>query len=179
MRKKLILTLAAATLLSPLTCLPARADVNPPKPVRGGDYWLRNEHTWVEWEVNAAELPGRLTPQWPADFQEPGALLNMDWRIERWPVVRKFSKGERLKALPDVGGGVIMKDLDGSSWLRVQLEDGQLCFVRANARYVKPAADVTARQTARLVQRAQADLVKSFAPPIEAPTMEEASEEQP
>ena len=168
MRKKILIALTALSLHSLLATAPVRADVNPPKPTRGGDYWLRNENTWVEWEVKT-DLPGRLTPVWPSDFQSPGALLNMDWRIERWPVVHKFTKGERLKALPDVGGGVIMKDLDGSSWLRVQLEDGQICFVRANTRYVKPASDQTARETARTLQRAQADSAKALVAPVETP----------
>lgn len=141
MRKTLLIALMACSTLTAFG-----ADQVPrPKPLRGGDYWLRNENAWLEWEA-ASELSGRLTPQWPADFQEPGALLEIDWRIDRWPVVHKFAKGDHLQALPDAGGMVIMKDIDGSSWLRVKLENGQVCFVRANAKYLKPSAEATARR---------------------------------
>lgn len=141
MRKSLLIALMALSTLTTFAADPAPR----PKPLRGGDYWLRNENAWMEWEA-ASDLTGRLTPQWPADFQEPGALLEIDWRIERWPVVHKFAKGEHLQALPDAGGMVIMKDIDGSSWLRVKLENGQICFVRANSKFLKPSAQATAKR---------------------------------
>ena len=114
--------------------------VTPPKPFAGGDYWVRNENTWCEWEVTCNELSGHLSPAWPANDEEPGALLNLDWRMGGWPVVIKFPKGQHLKARPDSVGGSMWKDFDGNTWLRVQNGEGQFCFVRANSRFLKPVA---------------------------------------
>lgn len=124
--------------LALFTLLPGWAQPPAPRPYSGGDYWVRNENTWLEWEVSAKELNGRLTDRWPANDEEPGALLNIDWRIEQWPVVAKFLKGDRLKVRPDSVGGSMWKDFDGYTWMRVQLPDNRFCFVRANARYLKP-----------------------------------------
>ena len=114
--------------------------VTPPKPFAGGDYWVRNENTWCEWEVTCNELSGHLSPAWPANDEEPGALLNLDWRMGGWPVVIKFPKGQHLQARPDSVGGSMWKDFDGNTWLRVQNGEGQFCFVRANSRFLKPVA---------------------------------------
>jgi hypothetical protein len=83
-------------------------------------------------------LAGRLTPNWPADDRDPGALLKIDWLVPRWPVVATFSKGQRLRAVPDEGGGILIKDIDGSSWMKVETGTGGFCFVRANSKYVRP-----------------------------------------
>lgn len=115
-----------------------------PKPHSGGDYWIYNEHTWLDWEVVSNELVGRLTPQWPANEHEPGALLKVDWLVPQWPVVARFSKGTRLRAVPDEVGGILIKDIDGGSWMKVATPDGRFCFVRANARYIKPVRPVAA-----------------------------------
>ena len=120
--------------------LSAAQPLTPPKPFSGGDYWVRNENTWSEWEVTCNELSGHLSPAWPANDEEPGALLNLDWRMGGWPVVIKFPKGQHLKARPDSVGGSMWKDFDGNTWLRVQNGDGQFCFVRANSRFLKPVA---------------------------------------
>lgn len=117
---------------------PAGAEYFTPRPYSGGDYWLRIEQPWLDWEVTCPELAGRLTPSWPTNDEEPGALLEIDWAVSRWPVIRKFAKGDHIKARPDSVGGTMIKDLDGSSWMRVQLEDGRMCFVRANSRYLRP-----------------------------------------
>ncbi len=132
MFRKLFLVVAALT-MSPVWAQPPL-----PKPYGGGEYWVRNENTWVEWEVCSAELSGRQTPQWPEDDQEPEALLHIDWLIGRWPVVSKFSKGTVLQACPDPVGGTIWKDIDGASWLRVLRPEGGHCFVRANSKFIKP-----------------------------------------
>ncbi|MFN8609351.1 MAG: hypothetical protein U0931_17565 [Vulcanimicrobiota bacterium] len=126
-----LMMLPALSLAQPLT---------PPRPYAGGDYWVRNENTWSEWEVVCAELSGHLSSAWPINDEEPGALLNLDWRMGGWPVVIKFPKGQRLKARPDSVGGSMWKDFDGNTWLRVQVADNQFCFVRANARFLKPVA---------------------------------------
>ena len=70
-------------LLSFLLLAPAWSAAQPlttPRPYAGGDYWVRNENTWTEWEVTCAELSGHLCPAWPSNDEEPGALLNLDWR---------------------------------------------------------------------------------------------------
>lgn len=133
--KRLILWLflPALSLAQPLT---------PPKPYPGGDYWVRNENTWSDWEVVSPELSGHLSSSWPVDDEEPGALLNLDWRMGGWPVVIKFSKGQHLRVRPDSVGGSMWKDFDGNTWLRVQVADNQFCFVRANARFLKPIASL-------------------------------------
>ena len=131
----LLLLLPALSLAQPAT---------PPKPFSGGDYWVRNENTWTEWEVTCNELSGHLSPAWPANDEEPGALLNLDWRMGGWPVVIKFPKGQHLRARPDSVGGSMWKDFDGNTWLRVENGDGQFCFVRANSRFLKPVASTVA-----------------------------------
>jgi hypothetical protein len=88
--------------------------------------------------VVCPELVGRITPAWPADDQEPEALLKIDWLVPQWPVVARFGKGTRLQAVPDEVGGILIKDIDGGSWMKVRSPQGGFCFVRANAKYVKP-----------------------------------------
>jgi hypothetical protein len=121
---------------------PALAEPPVPKPHSGGDYWIYNEHTWLDWEVVCTELVGRMTPSWPQDDQDPGALLKVDWLVPQWPVVAKFAKGTRLQAIPDEVGGILIKDIDGSSWMKVDTGKGGFCFVRANAKYLKPVRPV-------------------------------------
>lgn len=123
-----------------VTAMSVAQPLTPPKPFAGGDYWVRNENTWTEWEVVCGELSGHLSPAWPVNDEEPGALLNLDWRMGGWPVVIKFPKGQRIKARPDSVGGSMWKDFDGNTWLRVQTAENQFCFVRANARFLKPVA---------------------------------------
>ena len=113
-----------------------------PRPYPGGDYWVRNEHTWLDWEVQCPELSGRLCRDWPQDDQQPGALLHVDWNVQRWPIVNTFHKGDRLRVKPDEAGGFLIKDIDGNSWMKVDLGSEQFCFVRAHARYVKPITPV-------------------------------------
>ena len=127
-------------LLFLLPALSLAQPVTPPKPFAGGDYWVRSENTWNEWEVTCNELSGHLSPAWPVNDEEPGALLNLDWRMGGWPVVIKYPKGQHLRARPDSVGGTMWKDFDGNTWLRVQNGDGQFCFVRANSRFLKPVA---------------------------------------
>src|SRR5688572_86106 len=100
MLKKLALILLLAT-------LPVWAEPPVPKPHGGGDYWIYNEDTWVDWEVTCKELAGRMTPSWPVDEAAPGALLKVDWLVPQWPVVARFGKGQRLQAVPDEGGGIL------------------------------------------------------------------------
>jgi hypothetical protein len=131
-----------------------------PKPHGGGDYWIYNENTWMDWEVICNELAGRITPAWPEDDQAPGALLKIDWLVPQWPVVAKFGKGQRLHAVPDEGGGILIKDIDGSSWMKVESGVGGFCFVRANAKYIRPVRPLPGQ-----------------APPPEAPAEELPPEE--
>lgn len=142
----------ALLIILPGWAQPDGASPPPPRAYSGGDYWVRCENTWLDWEVTSAQLNGHLTPVWPSNDEEPGALLNIDWQMQRWPVVARFTKGERLKARPDSVGGIMWKDLDGSSWMRVVLPDGQSCFVRANSRFVKPIKVETAAAATGLPQ---------------------------
>ena len=132
MLKSLLLMVALA-----LATVPAAAQPPVPKPHSGGDYWIYNEHTWLDWEVVCGELAGRMTPAWPDNDQEPEALLKIDWLVPQWPVVARFGKGTRLQAVPDEGGGILIKDIDGSSWMKVRSDKG-FCFVRANSKFIKP-----------------------------------------
>lgn len=122
-----------------LLVLPTAAQgANPPRPRDGGDYWLRDEETWLDWEVICPELAGRLTPSWPSDESSPEALYKIDWLVFQWPKVDQFVKGERLRAIPDEVGGILIKDIDGGTWMKVQTRNGGFCFVRANGKYVRP-----------------------------------------
>lgn len=125
-------------ILLSLNCAWAQAPL--PRAYGGGDYWVRSEHTWYDWEVTCPELAGRLPTNWPEDEEVAGALLGIDWTANRWPVIARFKRGERLRVKPDLAGGFLIKDIDGSSWMKVDLGEGRICFVRANARYVRPAA---------------------------------------
>ncbi|MEW6279701.1 MAG: hypothetical protein AB1758_13820 [Candidatus Eremiobacterota bacterium] len=115
-------------------------EVPVPRPISNGDYWIRNENGWLEWEVVVKELPGRLHPQWPPDWRELGASLPARWDIWRWPAVVMFPKGLVMKAAMDSEGGCIVKDENGDSWLRVFSDEttGDICFVRANKKYIRP-----------------------------------------
>lgn len=129
----------ALSLITVLLCgLPLFAAPPVPKPSSGGDYWIRNEDTWINWEVVVPDLAGRLTPTWPEDEQSPGALLKVDWMVPKWPVVLTFHAGDRLLAIPDEGGGVLIKDIDGYNWMKVENPQGGFCFVRANSKYIRP-----------------------------------------
>lgn len=119
-----------------------------PRAYSGGDYWVRNENTWMDWEVTCPQLVGRLTPQWPSDEEVAGATLGVDWAVARWPEVTRFSKGQTLRVKPDSAGGFLIKDLDGNSWMKVDLGEGKICFVRANARFVKPIKSTVPAETA-------------------------------
>ena len=130
--------------ITAFTLLPCWSQPPTPKPYSGGDYWVRNENTWLDWEVTCPQLSGHLCSEWPENDEEPGALLNLDWKISRWPVVAKFSKGDYLKARPDSVGGIMWKDFDGSTWMRVQVTPDHACFVRANAKFLKPVKFETA-----------------------------------
>lgn len=123
-----------------LLSLCAQAQMSAPKPYAGGEFWVRNENTWFDWEVTSNDLVGRLTPDWPADDEVAGALLNIDWTVNRWPAVAHFHKGDHLRIRPDSVGGFLIKDFNGSSWMKVDLGDGRICFVRANSKCVKPCA---------------------------------------
>lgn len=133
MLKKLMLTVL---LLSAL--LPALAEPPVPKASAGGDYWIYNEDTWLDWEVTTKELVGRITPEWPENEQAPDALLKIDWLVPQWPVVARYPQGSRLRAVPDDCGGILIKDIDGGSWMKVESPKGGFCFVRANSKYIKP-----------------------------------------
>lgn len=130
----------ALLLLLCLVAFPAAAQSVPPKPRDGGDYWLRDEESWLDWEVICPELAGRLTPEWPADESSPEALYKIDWLVFRWPKVDTFVKGERLRAVPDEVGGILIKDIDGGTWMKVETHNGRFCFVRANGKYLRPVA---------------------------------------
>lgn len=135
MLKKLLIS---ALLAAALPVAAAFAEPPVPKAHSGGDYWIYNEHTWVDWEVTCPELVGRITPTWPEDEEEPGALLKVDWLVPQWPAVARYAKGTRLKAVPDECGGILIKDIDGSSWMKVETPNGKFCFVRANAKFIRP-----------------------------------------
>ncbi len=120
-----------------LCTLPSWAQTPVPSPCSSGEYWVRDEHTWIDWEVVSESLVGRLTPDWPADEDSPEALLEIDWQVSQWPEVVTFSAGQKLQASPNRGGGILIKDNDGGTWMRVRSEFG-LCFVRASAKHVRP-----------------------------------------
>lgn len=124
-----------------LMLLPALASPLP-KASGGGDYWIRDEDTWLDWVVTAPELVGRLASNWPTDEASPDALIAIDWIVYKWPVVARFYKGQRLKAVADECGGILIKDIDGGTWMKVELAPGSFCFVRANAKYIKPAQPI-------------------------------------
>ena len=119
----------------------AAQDVPVPKAGYGGDYWTRNEHAWTTWVVLGKHpLPARRAEGFPEDWQAPEALLSVRWDIPKWPEVARFPPGTRLTACSDEAGGNIVKDDDGSSWLRVYLDSGakSIGFVRCNKKWLQP-----------------------------------------
>lgn len=105
-----------------------------------GQYWLLPGQSWLVWEVTAERLAARQTELWPEDEEEPGALLGLDWRVWDWAEVASFPKGTLLKARPLSTGDILIKDLDGGTWMRIEGPDGRLCFVRARGVDLKPVA---------------------------------------
>ena len=170
MLKKLMITLLLSTL--PLSAQPT------PKPCSVGDYWTRSEHTWLHWEVTSTELNGRLTPAWPLDEEDPEALLGIDWVVPQWPVVAKFSKGDLLYAVTDENGGDLIKDIDGGTWMKVRAPQGGFCFIRANAKYVRPVAPeaVANREQSEVETEAADEMLDAPVPEVVEPNWEEISE---
>lgn len=117
-----------------------------PQPDRYGDYLS-----------NSAPIQGTV----PSDSKlAPGSLWEVTsprLNCRRKPdvnslQVRQFKSGDRLQAEVYRGGSdevlVNAKDATGKPWMYVRsktfkLEDG--CYVRANRRYIKPVAPVSAR----------------------------------
>ncbi len=150
--------LAPAVAHSPVPSLPqARSD---------GQYWLLPGQSWLVWEVTAQESVARQTELWPEDEEEPGALLGLDWRVWDWAEVARFPKGTLLKARPLSTGDILIKDLDGGTWMRIEGPDGKLCFVRARGADLKPVAAPAMVTEHRLDPRPteQPD-IQDFAPP--------------
>ncbi len=110
-----------------------------PTPDANGDYMVpSNGKYWMvvdpDWDNG---LNGRLTPEWPADWEH----INVKWpqsNVATWPVVARFFPGTVLNASWGNRGAISLKDHNGKPWLMIQISRDRYCFVRANKRFIQP-----------------------------------------
>jgi len=102
-----------------------------------GDYAKRTAHLyWIVVDTDPSGLNGRLSPDFPSDWENP----TIGWpkmNIGQWPVVKRFAKGTILNGC--MGNcGVLHYDVNNKPWLMVSVGIKHICFVRANSKYIKP-----------------------------------------
>ena len=105
-----------------------------------GDYSSRTLQS--QWEVvdpDPSGLRGRLSPRFPANYEDP----RQEWpplTVSTWPEVARFAPGTVLSAVLGNVGAIHVKDPEGRCWLMVHNPAGGICFVRANHRFLRPLA---------------------------------------
>jgi len=79
----------------------------------------------------------------PDNWGDPGAVFPR-MNIQQWPVVRRFPPGTLLAANIEPVGITTLRDEEGNNWLKVIIpninrDPHQICLVRANVNFVRPA----------------------------------------
>jgi len=110
-----------------------------PVPDGKGDYWKRTTHRfWMVVDRDHHGLNGRLSKEFPSNWEDPRSEWPKQMNIDEWPVVARFSRGSILNGTGGNMGIIFVKDIHGDSWMMVNTGINRICFVRANSRYIKP-----------------------------------------
>lgn len=125
-----------------LAWLSACASAALPQPDHAGDFHPRTlQRDWAVVDTDPAGLNGRLATNFPQNWEDPRETWPSS-EVLQWPVVASFAPGSRLKAVHGNLGAIFLQDRSGRSWLMVFRPDGRgVCFVRANARFIRPVPD--------------------------------------
>lgn len=95
------------------------------------------------WKVVADGLQGRRAPSWPANWD----AVNANWPdtkgVAQWPAVCQIARNEVLLAGMGNRGVITVQDAAGNPWMLVTTGPGSsgspaVCFIPANAKYIKP-----------------------------------------
>ena len=119
--------------------LPAFAQGENSEPDKNGNYsTMCFCTTWEVVDPDPAGLNGRLDTGFYKEWYAPCAEWN-EMNIGEWPVIRTFSKGTILIANGTPAGFIGTYDDNGNPWMKVTIgPDDEICFVRANSKYIKP-----------------------------------------
>lgn len=116
---------------------------NPPIPVPDGkgDYRRCGVHKyWLVVENDQKNgLNGRISPDFPKNYESEDCRWPEKPNINAWPVVAKFEPESMLNAVQVNGVTMSLDDNNGNPWLMVRVSRDKVCFVRANSRYIKPS----------------------------------------
>jgi hypothetical protein len=110
-----------------------------PRPNSTGDYIGRTSHqSWVVVDPDPDGVNCRWSKAMPAEWYAPDAKLP-PLTIGQWAIVKRFRRNTVLKANLTPAGFATITDTLKKPWLKVDIgENDRICFVRANARYIRP-----------------------------------------
>lgn len=94
-------------------------------PDQGGNYPLKEAYQ-AQWRVVDPDPTGLNCR---ASLPSPAGLAE---------VVATFTQGDILQAIPRERGVTEIMSVRGETWLRVALETGDTCWVRANSQFIEP-----------------------------------------
>lgn len=107
-----------------------------------GDYSRKTSHKkWLVVDSDPNGVNCRWSQEMPTNWYAPDAKLPT-LNISQWSVVRHFQKNTPSQTLTTnltPAGFATLFDESGKPWLKVSIgSDQQICFVRANKKYVQP-----------------------------------------
>lgn len=111
---------------------------------------------WFVTDNDPNGLNGRLSNEWPANWD----AVNADWpdtaMVRAWQVVDRFKRGEVLSSAWGNRGAIMVFDAAKKPWLLVRRSNGGVCFVRANQGFISPVGMIGVAEAARvsLVEKA-------------------------
>jgi hypothetical protein len=113
-----------------------------PKADANGDYSSKTSHKkWIVVDPDPNGVNCRWSEEMPTSWYAPDAKLP-PLNINQWPVVRRFKENtpsQNLIANLSPAGFATLNDQSGKPWLKVTNgSNDQICFVRANSKYVQP-----------------------------------------
>lgn len=126
---------------SSVTAAPT-TEANLPSADTNGDYSHKTSHKkWIVVDSDPNGVNCRWSQEMPTNWYAPDAKLPR-LNISQWSVVRSFKKNtpsQTLTANLTPAGFATLFDESGKPWLKVSIgADDQICFVRANKKYVQP-----------------------------------------
>jgi len=121
-----------------ISFFPAAGEEELPLPDENGNYCGGTTHRhWIVVDKDFNGLNGRLADNFPKDWEDPRSL----WpggNIGQWPVVHRFYPGSILNACMGNRGIIFLNDDNGNPWIMISVSMDEVCFVRANSKYIKP-----------------------------------------